>query len=157
MNSLTKPLNLFVLACLLIIGGLYFYSGQQEGRYRDTAVPYLRSAMHDISEWEVDAIWPHLSPQAQEVVTREQLGNLLVRYQPLGEFSTMEEPEFSRLAAVLSLLSPGRKISYSFKAYFENGEASVTATLSVDEDGSFSLYNFNLSEVTPAGESQQLP
>lgn len=156
MNPLTRPLNVFVIICLLIIGGLYWYAGQQEKRYRDTATTYLRSTMADIARWEVGPLWQHLSPEAREVVTREQLDNLLERYEPLGDFEAMSEPQFSRISAALSAISPGNKIGYNFNAYFEGGEAQVTATLNIDENGNFSLYNFNLSEVTPEESSRQL-
>jgi hypothetical protein len=139
---------LLLAALVLAFAGLYYHSLQQEQRYHGEAIPYLVELMDDVSHWEVERFWPHLSERAREVVQPEQIANLLGQYSGLGRFQEMDEPDFSHLAAAMSLFSADTRLGYSFTAYFDNGSAKITATL-LEEDGRFSIYNFNIVGAAP--------
>lgn len=141
---LLKPLNLFILCCLVIFGLLYYYSGQQEAQFRDSSHFYLESVLTDISRWQPEILRHHLAPEARARVSDSQLESVLAQYRPLGPLVSMDEPVLSRLSAALSAFTDQRRLSYSFEARFEQGRALVTATL-LERDGQFSLYNFNIT------------
>jgi hypothetical protein len=146
MNKLlSKPLHAAVLVTLLVVGALYWYSGQQQQRYDAQASAYLRSAMVDISSWQAAALRRQLAAEALAAIDKAQLAALLQRYQLLGAFIDVDNLQFGRLAAALSLFSGDTLLSYSGQARFQNGNAHITATL-VLRDGHFQLYNINFGE-----------
>jgi hypothetical protein len=141
----SKPLHIAVLAILLIVGLLYWYAGQQRQRYDDAVSAHLRSAVADISTWQVSALQQQLAPEALAAIDPAQLDALMLRYRPLGTLVDVEQLQFGRLAAALSLFSSNTLLSYSGQARFQNGSAHLTATLIV-RDGQFRLYNINFGE-----------
>ncbi len=141
--SLRGPLLAFTLFALLICGWLYYRSEQQQAHYEVTAIPWLEQSLRRISSWRSSDLWPLLAPEAQAVISREQLDGVMAQYAPLGRFVSLGEPRFSRLASMLSLLSSEQRIGYSALVEFENGEAVVTLTL-LERDGRFYIYNINL-------------
>jgi hypothetical protein len=142
---LSKPLHIAVLVILLVVGALYWYSAQQQQRYDSEAGAYLRTAVADISTWQSDALQHQLAPEALAVIDKSQLDALMVHYQTLGVLVSLEQLQFGRLAAALSLFSSSTLLSYSGQARFQNGTAHLTATLVV-RDGQFRLYNINFGE-----------
>ncbi len=144
-----SPLRLFIIFCLIIFAGLYYYAYQQDKRHSANASVYMEKVMADISVWQREALWSHLAPEARERVSQEQLETVLKQYRRLGRFVDMDAPRYSMLTAALSVFGSGTQLSYSFPARFEQGSALVTATLDVG-DGSFRLYNFSIRQVEPA-------
>lgn len=138
-----RPLHAFVGLCLLIFAALYFYASEQDEKHSAAARLYLEDALTDISSWQPEALRRHLTPAAQAAVSNEQLYQVVDEYKALGRFKSMDTPQFSTLTAALSVFGEEQRLSYSFPARFDSGEASVTATLAVN-DGSFSLYNFSI-------------
>jgi hypothetical protein len=139
-----KPLHLAIILILVVVGGLYLYSDRQKQRYDVEAGIYLRSALADIGSWDAAALRRHFASEANAAVTDAQLQAMLQRYRPLGAFQRLDDLEFTRLTAALSLFSGNTLLSYSAQARFRNGSAHIAATL-VRRDGQFQLYNFNLS------------
>jgi len=157
MNKLfSKPLHAAVLVTLLLVGALYWYSGQQQQRYDAQASAYLRGALADISGWQAVALQRQLAAEALAAIDKTQLDALLQRYRPLGTFVDLESLQFGRLAAALSLFSGDTLLSYSGQARFQNGNAHFTATL-VLRDGHFKLYNINFGEPELRQQLQQRP
>ncbi len=142
---LNRPLHVVVLIILLCVGVLYWYASQQQQRYDATASSYLRSAVTEISTWQAPALQHQLDADALVAIDKTQLDALLIRYRSLGELIDIDELQFGRLAAALSLFSSNTLLSYSGQARFQNGSAHLTATLIV-RDGQFRLYNINFGE-----------
>ncbi len=138
-----KPLHVFIGFCLLVFGGLYYYATEQDDKHSAQARLYLENALSEISSWQPEALRHHLTPAAREAVSNEQLYQVLEQYRPLGKFKSLHSLQFSTLTAALSVFGEEKRLSYSFPARFENGEALVTATLAVHE-GQFRLYNFSI-------------
>ena len=143
-----RPLHVFILFCLLVFGGLYYSATEQDDKHSATARLYLEDTLSDISRWQPDVLRQHLAPAAREVVSNEQLYRVVEEYQSLGRFKSMDKPQFSNLTAALSVFGEDQRLSYSFPARFEGGEALVTTTLLVS-NGQFSVYNFSLRRSTP--------
>lgn len=138
-----KPLHAFVGICLLIFAALYYYASEQDDKHSQQARFYLEETLADISSWQPDALQHHLTPEARAAVSNEQLYQVVDQYRELGRFKSMDTPQFSTLTAALSVFGSEQRLSYSFPARFEGGEALVTATLTVT-GGSYSLYNFSI-------------
>jgi hypothetical protein len=143
---LSKPLHVAVLIIVLSVSGLYGYSGRQQQRYDSAASAYLRSAISNISSWQAAALQRQLAPEALAAIDNTQISALMQRYRPLGGFVGLDDLQFGRLAAALSLFSSSNTLlSYGGQARFQNGTAHLTATL-VLRDGQFRLYNINFGE-----------
>lgn len=145
MSRLSKnPLHLIIVIILLLVGALYLYAQRQQQRHDANATAYLHSALADIGSWQEAALERQLAPEARAAVSTEQLQALAERYRPLGAFERLDDLQFARLTAALSLFSGNTLLSYSGQARFHNGSAALTTTL-IWRDGEFRLYNFNLS------------
>lgn len=142
MNS--SLLRSLIIVGLVVFGGLYYYSGEVEERYREPARNYLDSALNRISSWQPSALRAELSRQTLAQVSDAQLVSLSEQYKHLGPYLRMDELRFSRLSGALSLFADAPRLSYSSKLYFEGGSAVMTATLTL-QDQRFKLYNFNLT------------
>lgn len=138
-------LNTFIIASLVLFGGLYYYSGQVENHYSDNANRYLNAALTSISSWQTPDLKAQLSAATLAQVDDSQLDKLCAEYAQLGKFQRMEELQFSRLSGALSLFSEPPRLSYSSNVHFEHGSAVMTATLTL-ENQRFKLYNFNLGK-----------
>ena len=139
----TNYLRIAVLAMLVLFTGLYFYTDKQQQAYQATAEPAARKILLDISSWQAVDMRKHLSLEARQTISPEQLDALLSQYRPLGKLLSVNELFFSPLMSVFSLLGEPR-VSYTGTATFENGPASLTLTL-VEQGNTFLIYNFNLS------------
>lgn len=139
-------LSYFCGLLLLFSGWGFYYSGQQRDRHAESAVPFLAQALKDIASWRGEVLLHYLAPEAKQAITDEQLQHFLDRYRALGDFTRMNEPEFSRLSSVLSVFSSSNKINYSADVFFRNGSAVMTATLT-ERGGIYTFYNFNLGDV----------
>lgn len=139
----TNYLRIAVLIMLALFAGLYFYTNNQQQYYQATAEPAVKKILLDISSWQAADMRRHLSPQANQTLSQEQLATLLLQYRPLGKLQSVNELFFSRLMSIFSLLGETR-ISYTGTATFENGPASLTLTL-VEQRDHFLIYNLNLS------------
>ncbi|MFT4918981.1 MAG: hypothetical protein ACI8RU_001599 [Zhongshania aliphaticivorans] len=138
-------LNIFIIASLILFGGLYYYSGQVEDHYSENAERYLKTALVSISSWQTEDLKAQLSTATLAQVDDQQLRKLCAEYARLGEFQRMGELQFSRLSGALSLFSEPPRLSYSSNVHFEHGSAVMTATLTL-ENQRFKLYNFNLGK-----------
>ena len=142
---LSKPLHFAVLVILLIVGALYWYSGQQQQRYDVAASAYLRSAVSDIGNWQAAALQRQLAPAALTAIDQTQIDALMLRHRPLGVLISLDDLQFGRLAAALSIFNGDTLLAYSGQARFQNGSVHLTATLILSQ-GQFRLYNINFDE-----------
>lgn len=143
-DVLRRPLNVTILAVLAIAATLYLYAAQQERHHDAAARAWLQRALLDIGRWETAALHRHLAAPARETVSQEQLRALVERYRPLGAFEGLDELQFTRLTAALSLFSGDTLLGYRAQARFAHGSAQLSAVL-MAEDGDYRFYNFNLS------------
>lgn len=139
----THYLRIAVLVMLVLFTGLYFYTDKQQQAYQATAEPAAREILLDISSWQAADMRKHLSAEASQTLSDQQLDVLLNQYRPLGKLLSVNDLFFSQLMSVFSLLGDTR-VSYTGTATFENGPASLTLTL-VEQNNTFLIYNFNLT------------
>jgi len=141
---LNKPLQLATIVILAVVGSLYWYAGKQQERYDAAATQFLTQALTDIASWDPNALRRHLSDEALHAIDDAQLVALTDRYRSLGMFKRIDELQFTRLTAALSLFSGNTLLSYHGIAHFDHGSAALTATLVV-RDGQIRLYNFSFA------------
>ncbi len=135
-------LRTITLFLLVICIALYFYADNQQDAYDAQVRPVAEQLLFDISDWQQEHLLNHLSPQAKETLTDEQLNKLLAHYRQFGTLESIDDLEFSKLASVLSLLGDTR-INYRSDASFSEGRAHINLTL-VPAGNSFQIYNFSI-------------
>ena len=141
--TMHTPLRAVSVALLLIMAALYFYTDKQQSHYQTIAPQQISHMLSEISDWQTDSLSKHLSFEAKQVISTEQLNKVLQQYQPLGRFQKIEALNFSRIASALSLL--GKKyIAYNGRVSFAHQQADITITL-VEENNRLLISNINLS------------
>jgi len=148
-----KPLHAIIFAFLFIVGGLYWYSGQQEQHYDAAARQYLQQALADTGSWQRAAFKRQLAEPALQTIDDQQLDALIERYRGLGAFKRIDDLEFARLTAALSFFNSNILLSYHGTVLFDRGSAALTATLIVSE-GRFRIYNFSFGSPEIIGSSK---
>lgn len=146
-----KPLHAIIIATLVVVGALYWYSHRQEQHYGPAAERYVRHALIDFGAWQRERIKPRLAPPTLAAINDTQLDALTERYRALGAFKRVDDLQFARLSAALSFFSSTILLSYQGTAVFENGSATFAITL-VARDGSLQIYNFSFGN--PQTKSQ---
>lgn len=137
-----KPLQAIIVAILVVVGALYWYSGQQQQHYDADAQKYLRQALTDIGSWQRENVKKHLALQTLAAIDDAQLDALIERYHGLGAFKRLNDLQFARVTAALSFFSSNILLSYHGDAIFEHGNASLAVTV-IANNGSFQIYNFS--------------
>lgn len=149
-----KPLHTIIVVLLCVVGGLYWYSYQQEEHYDAAAQRYLRQALTDISAWQRDTVKKHLTPQTLAAIDDAQLDALIERYRELGTFQRIDDLQFARLTAALSFFNSNILLSYHGNVRFEHGSASLAITL-IPSNGGFQIYNFSFGSPEISGDPER--
>ncbi|SFK13528.1 hypothetical protein SAMN05216302_100175 [Nitrosomonas aestuarii] len=137
----------FIIAVLMTaVIMLYFYTSREQEFYSDSAEPAVVQILAEISTWEKEPLLRHLTPEAKQTITDEQLDQLLDHYRSFGRFYTIDELDFSRTASAFSLFGE-KRINYSGVADFSTGPVNVNVTM-VERGGYFLIYNFTLTRAT---------
>ena len=140
--------TLRIIVALLLTGVvmLYFYTDREQKNYRDSAEPAVKQILAEISTWEKEPLLRHLTPEAKQTITDEQLNQLLDRYRGFGTLRSVDELDFSRTASALSLFGE-KRMNYSGIAHYSTGPVNINMTL-VERGGYFLVYNFALSKAS---------
>jgi len=146
MTTSSSSLRIVIAILLTAVIMLYFYTDREQSYYRDSAEPAVAQILSEISTWEKEPLLRHLTPEAKQTITNEQLEKLLNHYRSFGSFYSIDELDFSRTASAFSLFGE-KRINYSGIADYSTGPVNVNMTL-VERDGYFLVYNFTLSRVS---------
>lgn len=141
-----QTLRLITALFLIVFIMLFMHTNSEQRYYSKTAEPAVTQIFADISSWQKESLLRHLAPEAKEIVTDEQLNQLLDRYREFGWFYSINEINFSRTASVFSLFSD-KRINYSGIADYSTGPVSFNITL-VERGKYFLVYNFSLARAT---------
>lgn len=141
-NNQLRIITLFLLALCI---GLYFYTGEQETYYEQSAKPVVNDMLMEIGQWEKQALLNNLSAAAKSTISDQQVEQLLERYRQYGQLQSFEPLAFSRLASVFSLIGDS-KVNYQTNATFSQGKGHINITV-VAEGGSYKVYNLSINPV----------
>lgn len=131
------------LVLLVIFAALYFYTWRQQQFYDPSARPAIEQILRDISQWQKQPLLDHLSDEARQTLSDEQLEKLLIHYRRFGALKSIGDLEFSKLASALSLFG-AKRINYQGTATFSGGPADINITL-VPSGNGYLIYNLAIS------------
>lgn len=120
-----------------IIGGFHYYSAQKEAQYKQTAVPYVKRVIPELSKWDPEITRKYLSAQAKEKYSDDVFNRTIEALSAIGTLQEMGEPQFEEI------YSSNREtvISYTVKTKYSKGDAIFTLSL-LDSDGNIEVDTF---------------
>lgn len=130
----------------LMLAGLVLYSlwfGIKADRYDETAVPYLESAIPELTSWQFDRLRPLLSPAAQQVFENEKVRMAYQAFSQLGQLQSMNKPQFSAASHDSSAeLGDIEVIDYQVVLQFDSGPAAIKIKL-VSDSRTYYIHHFS--------------
>lgn len=142
---------LFVLICGLSI--FFGYRYMQSSAYEQTAVPYLKQVLPEISSWEPARVRACMAPEVLEGVSDEKLSALLTSLSRIGTLEHIEDISFKNKASGEHITRDQQPlVTYELKARYSSGEVGVTISL-LDKGEDFDVYHFNFQSeaLAPTG------
>ncbi len=136
---------LLILICLFVL--IAVWSGYKSSEYEKTAIPYMDTAIADISSWELGTLKSYLTPSEVENINEDDLKRLIKALSKMGALVEIGEYQFNTVTS--RALTPGGSgtfVTYTVPAVYENGDAVLTITLK-EEGDSFSVYHFKLDSL----------
>ena len=136
-------------ASLITIGyvGIGAYKNHEAAQYNDTAIPYIKSAIPEISKWDKDIFYNYLSSEAKENIDKDDMANIFIVFSKMGSLISYEDPEFSKSDSYAPASGETKTIvTYNVDAKYENGDATLTFTL-VGVNEKVELHHFNLRSI----------
>ena len=137
----------FVTIVSVVIGSIA-YNYYQGTEYSDTAVQYIEQILPIVSEWEPAAIRELMVPEVSAEISEDKFAQTMAMFSKLGTLQSMEEPDFQEVdTGGKTVIGMQTIVEYEVDAKYENGDALLNIKL-LDRNGSFELYQFNLSSET---------
>jgi len=91
-----QTLRIIIAILLTLVMMLYFYTNREKDYYSKSAEPAVAQILTEISGWEKQTLLVHLTPEAKQTVSDEQLDKLMNLYRSFGRFRSIQELNFSR-------------------------------------------------------------
>lgn len=140
----------------LMVAGLVLYASWfdiKADRYDETAVPYLRTAIPELTSWRYERLEPLLSAEARLDFGNEDVRAAYHGFKRLGELVSMEKPQYLANTSGTSMVHGEIEIvDYQVEIQFASGPATIKLKLVVD-DNSYYIHHFGIhSEVFAAGQ-----
>ena len=125
----------------LMLAGLVLYSlwfGIKAGRYDETAIPYLETAMPMLTSWQYQQLKPLLSPGARLDFENEKVRSAYQAFNQLGQFQSMDRPRYSSSHESSSkALGEVEVVEYQAMLKFDTGPALIKINLLADGESYF--------------------
>lgn len=135
-----------IVVIAVILAGAIFLSGVFRGYrmalYQETAIPYIKMVIPQMSKWEVALYKSYLWEKARRPEYDEAFNKTVSRYSKIGALRNIEEPQFLYYDGRVARGSL-KVVTYSVKAHYANGDALITIKL-LDTDSGFQVFHFNL-------------
>lgn len=143
-------LGVIFLVLVLIISGIGVFTWYKSSKYENTAVPYIKAAIPELSKWDIEITKEYMAPEVKKEISDEDLNKVIKYLSKLGSLVSIEKPSFTNIYAGATLDS-GKKtfVTYTINALYENGNAVITITL-LDLGGSFNVYKLNINSMALA-------
>jgi len=148
LKKLLKGIGITILGMFILFAIIATWSNIKSSNYKETAIPYLDTALTDISSWELDVLKKYMTPSSLEGVSEEDLAKLVRAFSKMGKLKEFGKYEFTNVSSkAMAGGDSGTFVTYVVPAKYENGDATITVTLKEEQD-SFSVYHFNLNSMT---------
>ena len=146
-KKILKGIGITFLVLISLFVLLAIWTANKSSAYKETAIPYLNSAIVDISNWDAQTLKNYMTPSSIENATDEDISKIMRAFSKLGELKELGEFEFINVSSkAVTGGGSGTYVTYLIPASYTNGEAQITVTLK-EEGESFSIYNFSLNSM----------
>jgi len=136
---------MWFVAVIVIIIASGVYSKLQSLDYDEVAVPYLKSIIPQISEWDPEATRALMVAEVSAAIPEEQFNRGIALFSKLGELQSMSEPEFEKVYRDQgTIIGKQTIVEYNTEAKYANGDATINMKL-LDTEGHFEIYRINFS------------
>lgn len=144
MKKVLVILGLVLLAAIIIISSNKIYTYYKSSQYQDTAVPYIKMVVPEISKWDPETIKGYMPPESLKNTPEEKIIKIVNYLSRLGVLKSMEEPIFSHVV-------PGETtiVTYKIDAEYEKGAAVITISL-LSRGDLFQVYKFDINSMALA-------
>lgn len=134
----------FVLL-LVILAGSLIYGRMQAARYDQTAIPYIKKAITEVSQWDSSATRALMVSEVSSAIPEDKFARGMALFSTLGALQGMDEPEFEEVYLDQdTVLGKQTILEYNTLARYANGEATVNLKL-MERDGHLEIYRINFS------------
>jgi len=129
---------------------IFAYSKYEAAQYADTAVPYVKMVVPEISKWDAEVIKNYMNAESLEATSEERIVGVLKYLSRLGTLKEAAEPSFSKVFTG-PYVEGVRKtfVAYKIDAIYEHGDAVITLNL-LDNGDSFQVYKFDINSAALA-------
>lgn len=135
----------WLVSMLIIVGGSIFYKKFQGAEYDRLAIPYLKSVIPQISQWDPVKTKALMVPEIAATIPDDKFARAMEFFSQLGTFQGMDEPGFEK-AFIDQETDLGTQtiIEYNVDTRYQQGDAEINFKL-LERDGRFQIYRFNFS------------
>jgi hypothetical protein len=120
------------------------YTLYKKSCYEDTAVPYIKKVVPQISMWDINVMKQYMAPQSLKNTKDEDLSKLFKWFSKLGSLKSIETPQFQNVtSSVTTMEGKNTIVNYTVKAHYEKADATITIRL-LESGKGFKVYYFNL-------------
>jgi len=142
--------GLVLIVIALVAAGIFAYSKYEAAQYADTAVPYVKMVVPEISKWDAEVIKTYMNAESLEATSEERIVGVMHYLSRLGTLKAAAEPSFSKVFTG-PYVEGVRKtfVAYTVAAVYEQGAAVITLNL-LDNGDSFQLYKFDINSAALA-------
>lgn len=144
MKKIYLLLGIILLIVATVIIGSSIYKDQEAAAYQETAVPYLKMVVPEISKWDHQTIKSYMPAETLERTSEENIIKIVKHLSRLGALKKMAEPNFSKLFSHKPAEGESRTIvTYTVDAVYEHDDAIITISL-LDKGDYFKVSKFDI-------------
>jgi hypothetical protein len=150
MKKVFMVLGVIFLVIILAIAGMGIFTWYKSSKYKETAVPYLKAIVPELSKWDPELAKKYMIPKLLKETSDEDFSKIFKYLSKLGSYQKMNEPNFTKIYTGATL-EDGKYtlVTYTINAEYENGDAVITIVL-LDLGTNFQVYRFNINSMALA-------
>lgn len=144
-KKLLKILGSFflVLITLFVFFGIWF--SISSSAHVEQATPYINKVIPTLTSWDYNNLEPELTEEAKVYFETEQGKKVFKYFAKLGDLSRFAPPEFAKSMSGVTIDSGSYDmVSFRVISHFEKGEALITLTLLLNDNG-YKIHNININ------------
>ncbi len=152
MKRFLKVFGFVLFAVLLGIAGFNTYMWKQASQYEETALPYVKAVVPELTTWDTDVIKSYMAEEIVRKTTDENFVKIIEYLSRMGKLIKAEEPSFAAVNTGAGVDGINKTyISYNIDAVFEKGEGVINIVL-LDKGDSFEIQKFHISSLALAAQ-----